>query len=83
MRCGCRRNGNTCGPGCRCQGCTNLLVANYQELHRGNAEYMDSDEEASSNTDESEQSGDEETGMEEEIVTEEFDHLLVNLPDIT
>ena len=43
----------------------------------------DSDEEASSNTDESEQSGDEETGMEEEIVTEEFDHLLVNLPDIT
>ena len=82
MRCGCRRNSNTCGPGCRCQGCTNLPVA-IQELNPGSAEYMDSDEEASSDTDESEQSGDEDIGIEEEIVTEEFDDLLVNLPDNT
>ena len=79
MRCGCRRNSNTCGPGCRCQGCTNLPVAN-QELHTGSAKHMDSDKESSSDDDESEQSEDEET---EKIVTEAFDHLLVDLPDIT
>ncbi len=27
-RCKCNKNNSTCGPGCKCQGCLNLLTSN-------------------------------------------------------
>ena len=80
MKCGCRKNGKPCGPGCRCQGCTNLPVAN-QELNTPNVS-NESEDESSSDEDNSEQSEDEQlyVEMETEMVTEDFDDLVVDLP---
>ena len=77
MRCGCRKNGNACCPGCQCQGCKNLTVANEQCAQ--NEENNNSDEDESSDTSDPEQSEDE---MQAEIVTEDFTDLLIDLPDV-
>ena len=77
MRCGCHKNGNACGPGCQCQGCKNLTVANEQCAQ--NKVNYSSDEDESSDTSDSEQSEDE---MQAEIVTEDFTDLLIDLPDV-
>ena len=29
-QCGCKKRGNKCGPGCQCQGCTNLATTIQQ-----------------------------------------------------
>ena len=79
MKCGCRKNGNPCGPGC-CQGCTYLPVANQeQHVHADSVDDDTEGEESNSNEDYSEQSEPEDQ-MEAEIVTEDFDDLLVDLP---
>ena len=31
-RCGCRKNGNTCGPGCRCTDCENVCIGEEEAL---------------------------------------------------
>ena len=81
MTCGCRTKGNTCGPGCNCHGCTNVPV---EEVRCEDSDTdSDDDEPGNDLSDEydSEQSGDEQTGpMEAEIVTEEFDFLLMDSP---
>ena len=74
MRCGCRKNGSTCGPGCRCQGCQNLTVSIEPSSH----EDSDSEDQASDTSD-SEQSEDE---LQAEVVTEDFTDLLVELPEV-
>jgi hypothetical protein len=81
MKCGCHKNGKPCGPGCRCQGCTNIPVAN-QELHTNSVDggNNESEDESSSDESNSEQSEDEQLEMETEMVTEDFDHLVVDLP---
>ena len=86
MTCGCRTKGNTCGPGCNCHGCTNVPVENGKEVRSEDSDTdSDDDEPGDELSDEydSEQSGDEQTGpMEAEIVTEEFDFLLMDSPEI-
>lgn len=81
MKCGCRKNGNPCGPGCHCQGCTNLPAANQeQHIHADSVDDdTESEDEQNSNEDDSEQSEPEDQ-MEAEIVTEYFNDLLVDLP---
>ena len=77
MRYGGRKNGKACGPGCKCQGCKNLTVANEQCAQ--SEESNSSDEDESSDTSDPEQSEDE---MQSKIVTEDFTDLLIDLPDV-
>ena len=62
LRCGCRKKSRNCGPGCLCQGCTNI-----------NAENIPNDDSSSEETDDettSESECDDEQ-LEEEIITED------------
>lgn len=61
--------------------CTNVPVASQELLTESvDSNSNESEDDSSSDDDNSEQSGD---GNRAEIVTEEFDHLLVDLPDIS
>ena len=68
--CGCRRRSSHCGPGCACQGCTNLPVA---QLHQQDDPGLESSSSSSSDNDVSDtnngSSGEE---LEMEVVTDEF-----------
>ena len=72
LRCGCRKKQRSCGPGCLCQGCTNLNTS----------ESLPDD--SSSESDDSESSWTEDEGLESETVEEEIitDDLFDNTYDI-
>lgn len=44
-RCGCRRKGSFCGPGCRCCNCTNLFSSQPQTVERESSSSDESSEE--------------------------------------
>ena len=64
LRCGCRKRSRNCGPGCLCQGCTNVNteVANIPDSSSSSDETGDEDTSESENDDEQ---------LEEEIITDE------------
>ena len=72
--CGCRKKGNYCGPGCECQGCSNLPVEVQQEENDDSDDDEDSDIENDSNDYGSASDSCEE--LETEIITDE---LLYNI----
>ena len=65
--CGCKRRSSHCGPGCACQGCTNLPLAQLQ--HPGLESSSDSDNDNDVSDTDSGSSGEE---LEMEVVTDEF-----------
>ncbi len=71
QRCGCRKGGHSCVPGCSCQNCTNV-----QQVHRG-CDMTDSSVSSSLESDSS--SGDSEEEIEEEIVFPEFQEQNINI----
>ena len=80
MRCGCHKNRNTCGPGCNCQGCVNLSVTDDKVAQIEDSDSDDTeDEESGDEPNDAYKSEDEYT---EEVVTEDFTCLLVDLPDV-
>ena len=66
--CSCKRRSSHCGPGCACQGCTNLPLAQLQQEDDPGLESSSSSENDTSDIDNG--SSDEELEM--EIVTDEF-----------
>ena len=68
-RCGCWKKGNTCGPGCQCQGCTNLPAANERVAQNQDNGIDTSNCESWTYEYESE---DEQTGVQVELVTEDL-----------
>lgn len=52
-RCGCKKNGRTCGPGCQCQGCANLAVSVDDDSASGDI-HESSEEESSEDESETE-----------------------------
>ena len=68
LRCGCRKRSRNCGPGCLCQGCTNVNteVANIPDSSSSSS---NSDETGDEDTSESKNDDDEQ--LEEEIITDE------------
>ena len=67
LRCGCRKRSRNCGPGCLCQGCTNVNteVANIPDSSSSSSS---SDETGDEDTSESENDDEQ---LEEEIITDE------------
>ena len=74
-KCGCRKKSNYCGPGCECQGCSNLPVQIQQEEDRYSDDDDDEEEEEDSDI-ESDSSDDASDSCEElletEIITDEL-----------
>ena len=66
--CGCKKKSNYCGPGCECQGCTNLLT--HTEEQSISASSNDDDNTTSENSQSDIGNCEEETEI--EIVTDEF-----------
>ena len=62
LRCGCRKRSRNCGPGCLCQGCSNVTISESLP-HNGGSSNSSSDEESAKS--------DEEQPLEEEIITED------------
>ena len=75
MRCGCHKNGNTCGPGCVNLPITDDKVAQTEDSDSDDTENEESEDEPNDTY----ESGDEYT---EEVVTEDFTCLLMDLPDV-
>ena len=74
LRCGCKKRQRNCGPGCLCQGCTNISTPEALE----NSRDSESDEDSESSYPESEGEEDSEP-LEEEII---MDDLFFNTYDI-
>ena len=71
LKCGCRKRSHNCGPGCLCQGCTNVSIQQLESLP-GNSSSSSSSS-SSDNTDEEEtpESHHEDEQLEEEVITED------------
>ncbi len=97
-QCGCRKKGRHCGPGCDCHGCTNLTTStdtdgtDNHSLPVETADEGDDTEQENEglsgcedNESEDDESGDDEAegeGIETEIITDTFDHLLLEQYDV-
>ena len=68
--CGCRRKGKQCGPGCECQGCTNLEKQDIILQSEQENESLDHDNELES--DEDDNFSDSEAIAESEVITDDF-----------
>ena len=64
--CGCRKKDNYCGPGCECQGCSNLPV------QLNDAEDDSTDDEVSSELETASSVDSSDDGLEAEVITDEF-----------
>ena len=82
-QCGCRKKGKCCGPGCECQGCTNLPIEVAEDS--GNEQvygqlHSSSDSDESSGPDDHSDSGDQSDSgsshLEVEVVTDINDFFL-------
>lgn len=82
-RCGCRKNDNFCGPGCECQGCTNLPIHPHNNHELESDVTDDSDHDVDDNegsTCENIESTDEEhDDLETEVITDAFEVLTAPL----
>ena len=69
LQCGCRKRSRNCGPGCLCQGCTNVNTEELESLPNDDAnsscDETDDEETSESEYDDGEQ-------LEEEIITDDF-----------
>jgi len=64
LNCGCRKKSKHCGPGCLCQGCTNVEHNNIPDEKSGSSSSSD---ESDSGTPSNEDSED----LEEEVITDD------------
>ena len=75
-KCGCRKKSNYCGPGCECQGCSNLPVQIQQEEDKYSDDDDDDEEEEEDSDIESDSSDDASDSCDElletEIITDEL-----------
>ena len=69
LQCGCRKRSRNCGPGCLCQGCTNVNTEELESLPNDDAS-SSCDETDDEETSESEYDNGEQ--LEEEIITDDF-----------
>ena len=70
LRCGCRKKQRNCGPGCLCQGCTNVSIPEQPDDNDGES---NEDTESSYTESDEESELDEECELvEEEVVTDEL-----------
>ena len=67
--CGCCKKGSFCGPGCLCQGCTNLPASSNSDLDDGST---GSESEASDKYSSDDM-------LTEEIVTDDFDFEITDI----
>ena len=67
--CGCKQRSSHCGPGCGCQGCTNLPLAQSQQQDDLGLESSSSDSNNDNDMSDTDSSGEE---LEMEVVTDEF-----------
>ena len=61
LKCGCRKRSRNCGPGCLCQGCSNVNNTQQSDSLPHNSSSSSSDEESTTS--------DEEQPLEEEVIT--------------
>ena len=47
-KCGCKKKGNHCGPGCSCQGCKNLPITEASAIGLSSSDSASQSEEGSS-----------------------------------
>ena len=67
LKCGCRKRSRNCGPGCLCQGCSNINRAQQSDSLPHNS----SSSSSSGSSDEETTKSDEEQPLEEEVITDD------------
>ncbi len=68
--CGCRKKSNYCGPGCECQGCTNLQV--QQDGAEDDSSSTDDETPSDLVTASSDSSDSSDDDLDTEVITDEF-----------
>ena len=67
LKCGCRKRSRNCGPGCLCQGCSNINTQQSDSLPHKSS----SSSSSSGSSDEETTKSDEEQPLEEEVITDD------------
>ena len=83
-RCGYRKKGRHCGPGCDCHGCTNLFgnTDHQDPADESEDEGVETDQEDQNSQCSSSSEDEDEDGIETEVITDTFDHLMLEQLDI-
>ena len=78
LRCGCKKKGSHCGPGCQCQSCKNLPLSDSGEPLRTTDSESD-DEEEESNDDESSSDSEESENIQTEVIADNFEDSIIDI----
>ena len=70
LKCGCRKRSRNCGPGCLCQGCSNINNTQQSDSLPHNSSNSSSSSSSSSSDEETTKSDDEQP-LEEEVITDD------------